>query len=72
MKKLSMFILGVLSGCIVGSALAILMAPDSGENIRNRISGYSHSIQEDVRHAALARRQELEQELNRLRKIRLT
>lgn len=38
MSKSSNFTLGVLTGAMVGAIVALLYAPDTGENTRNRLS----------------------------------
>lgn len=68
MKKLISFLLGLLSGAIVGGGLAILFAPTSGEATRQRIEeSYSH-VRNEVKSAALNKSNELKAELARLQK----
>jgi gas vesicle protein len=54
-------------GGIVGSSLAILLAPASGEEMRKQIEDYFKHIQEEVTRAADEKRAELEMQLSRLR-----
>jgi gas vesicle protein len=67
MRKLLMFMMGVLSGSVVGAALALLLTPAPGKELRSQVSGRFHSVQEEVRTAAAARRAELERQLQELR-----
>lgn len=70
MKKYSFFVLGTLIGGLVGTVLAMLFAPASGENLRLQISNYRQKTIDEVRSAALRRRAELEAELTKLRQPR--
>lgn len=62
------FIVGAILGSLVGASLAILLAPMSGQDLRNEISDRARSITEEVEMAAKARRAELEKQLEQLRK----
>lgn len=67
MRKFFSFFLGVFSGGLVGAATALLLAPAPGQDVRSQVTGRFQNIQEEVRSAAVARRTELERELERLR-----
>lgn len=67
MGKLTKFMGGVLGGAVVGAATALLLAPDSAENLRNRLRAEIAAIQEQARQAAEEQRRALEAELERLR-----
>jgi gas vesicle protein len=71
MRNLLMFMMGTLSGAVVGVALALLLTPASGEELRSQVSGRYHSVQDEVRAAAQTRRAELERQLQQLRAPRL-
>jgi gas vesicle protein len=62
------FVVGAILGSLVGASLAILLAPMSGQDLRNEISDRARSITEEVEMAAKARRAELEKQLEQLRK----
>lgn len=67
MRRFGNFLLGALIGGVVGAVTVLLMAPASGSETRGRISSCAHDIKEQVRQAALTRRQELQLELDSLR-----
>jgi gas vesicle protein len=72
MQKVVMFIFGAIIGGLVGSALALLLAPMSGNELRSEASGYSHQVKEEIVRAAALRRAELERELADLRREVIT
>ncbi len=59
MKKLANFILGTVMGALVGSTVAILLAPYSGEELRNEIASRATSFRDDVIAATENKRIEL-------------
>lgn len=67
MRKFGNFMLGAMLGGFVGSTLALLFAPASGERARTEIKGYFVNIIDEVNRAADEKRAELEMELQRLR-----
>ena len=67
MKKALSFLFGALLGGIVGGGLVLLFTPYSGENLRVEITNYTQRIAGEVRSAAQQKRQELEDQLNKLR-----
>ena len=67
MDKVLKFLGGVVLGSLIGASLALLFAPDSGENLRKQIQDEISGIQTDVMQAAKERRIELEQQLTELR-----
>ena len=67
MSRFTNFVVGVLLGGLTGSLLALLLTPSSGENLRNQMHETVIEVQEEVRHAAVARRTELEKQLAALR-----
>jgi gas vesicle protein len=58
-KQVINFIAGLLSGSIVGAAVVILLAPESGVETRRRITGKVHEIIDAGKQATVERRQEL-------------
>jgi len=67
MRKFGKFFLGALIGGLVGSSLALLLAPASGEETRREIDKYFKNLQAEVSRAADEKRAELEAQLAKLR-----
>ena len=67
MKKALSFLFGALLGGIIGGGLVLLFTPYSGENLRVEITNYTQRIAGEVQAAAKQKRQELEEQLNKLR-----
>ena len=70
MKSVTSFLSGLIFGILTGATLAILVAPESGEELRGQIRQRVETIQSEVSRAAQERRAELEQELAGLRRAR--
>lgn len=67
MQKALNLVLGLVLGGLVGSAVALLLTPMSGDELRMEVRDYSRQVRNDVEQAATARRVELERELANLR-----
>jgi gas vesicle protein len=67
-----MLLAGAMCGALVGSVTALLLAPASGMEVRQRIRGRVADIRADVIEAYETRRAQLEAELEALRKPRPT
>ena len=67
MNRLLSFLSGAVMGGLVGAAVAIILAPSSGEDLRLQMKDRAQQIQEEVKTAADERRAELEQQLEVLR-----
>lgn len=67
MRKMFGFLIGVVVGALVGSTVALLMAPESGERLRGGIRERGSAFLTDVRQAADSRRIELQSRLEELR-----
>ncbi len=67
MRKVTSLLLGALLGGLVGSSLALLFAPASGEETRKQIDDYFTNLQTEVQSAAEEKRVELEAQLKKLR-----
>jgi gas vesicle protein len=67
MQKALNFVLGMVLGALVGSALALLLTPMSGDELRMEMREYSRQVKDEVEQAANARRAELERELANMR-----
>jgi gas vesicle protein len=61
------FFIGILVGALVGSTVVLLIAPESGEHLRNKLRERGQNFLSDVRHAADSRRIELRSRLESLR-----
>ena len=67
MRQIFSFMMGIMVGALFGSAVALLLAPQSGERFRNQLRARGEIMVADVRHAAEARRTELTNRLETLR-----
>jgi len=61
------FLIGITVGGLVGSSIALLLAPDAGDNLRGQLRERGQNFFSDVRHAADERRIELRQRLEVMR-----
>jgi gas vesicle protein len=67
-NRIISFISGAAMGALVGSTLALLLTPASGEEIRTKMAEQVQRIQNEVKSATETRRIELESQLESLRK----
>ena len=67
MNRMFGFLIGVTVGGLVGSTIALLMAPDSGELLRYRLRERGQNFFYEVRQAADERKIELRQRLEDMR-----
>ena len=70
MRRMFGFLMGIFVGGLVGAAMALLLAPESGETLRNQIRERGQSFVNDIRHSADSRRIELRHRLDTLREPR--
>jgi len=63
MSKFSKFIMGAFWGAAIGSVIAVLYTPKSGEELRKELQEKSDLILTEVQKAAAQRQQELEEEI---------
>ncbi len=70
MRRMFGFLIGIFVGALVGSTVALLMAPESGENLRGKLRERGQSFMTDVQHAADSRKIELRSRLETLREPR--
>ncbi len=68
MAKVLNFLLGFITGGVVSSVVVTLLAPSSGSELRDHAKEYIQNIGDEVQKAREVRRQELQKELERLRK----
>jgi gas vesicle protein len=67
MKRMFGFLIGVVVGGLVGSTIALLLAPEAGEELRAQLRERGQSFFNEVRHAADERKIELRQKLDEMR-----
>lgn len=67
MRRMFGFLIGIFVGALVGSTVALLMAPESGESLRGMLRDRSNNFVSDVRNAADSRRIELQNRLESMR-----
>ena len=67
MRRMFGFLIGIFVGGVVGSTIALLMAPESGEHLRGEIRGRGQNFFSDVQQAADERKIELRQRLDAMR-----
>jgi gas vesicle protein len=67
MRRMFGFLIGVFVGGVVGSSIALLMAPESGEDLRLELRNRGQNLVNDIRHSADARRIELRNRLDSMR-----
>jgi gas vesicle protein len=61
------FLIGIVVGALVGSTVALLLTPESGEQLRGEIRERGNVFLADIRHAADSRRIELQSRFEELR-----
>lgn len=61
------FLIGITVGGLVGSTIALLMAPESGDDLRTMLRERGQNFFNAVRSAADERRIELRQQLEEMR-----
>lgn len=67
MRRMFGFLIGIFAGALVGGVMALLMAPESGENLRAQLRERGQGFMTDIRHSADSRRIELRHRLETLR-----
>lgn len=67
MRRMFGFLIGIAVGGLVGGTIALLMAPETGDELRSQLRERGQNFFADVRHAADERRIELRQRLETMR-----
>ncbi len=67
MRRIMSFMYGAMLGGLIGVTVGLLLAPSTGEEIRNQMKDRAQQIQLEVKNAAASRRAELEQQLAAMR-----
>lgn len=67
MRRMFGFLIGIVVGGLVGSTIALLMAPESGGELRHQLRARGQNFLGDIRQAADERKIELRQRLDMMR-----
>ncbi len=67
MHRIFSFLVGIIVGGMVGATVGIILAPASGEEMRTQLQDRTSRIRDEIKAVAVARRAELERELEALR-----
>jgi gas vesicle protein len=67
MRKMFGFLIGVFVGGLVGSTIALLLAPESGDELRSELRERGQNFIGEVRQAVDTRRIELKDRLESMR-----
>ena len=71
MRRMFGFLIGIVVGGLVGSTIALLLAPESGDELRSELRARGENFFSDVRQAADERKIELRQRLDAMRAPRM-
>ena len=72
MRRFMSFMAGSMCGALLGAVLALLLAPYSGEDLRQRTRDKVLGLRDELREAYDSRREQLEAELDSLRRSRVS
>lgn len=67
MRKMFGFLIGVFVGGLVGSTIALLLTPESGDELRSELRERGQKFMGEIRQAADTRRIELKDRLDSMR-----
>jgi gas vesicle protein len=67
MRRMFGFLIGIFIGALVGSTVALLLAPESGQGLRAEIRARGAGFLAEIRDAAAARREQMTERLQSLR-----
>lgn len=70
MRRMFGFLIGILAGGLVGAVLALLLAPEFGENLRSQLRDRGQGFMNEIRNSANSRRIELRHRLDAMREPR--
>ena len=71
MRRMFGFLIGIVVGGLVGSTIALLLAPESGDELRSELRARGENFFSDGRQAADERKIELRQRLDAMRAPRM-
>jgi gas vesicle protein len=66
MRKAMAFVFGAVLGGVLGGITALLLAPNSGDDLRSAINKNVNEIQIEIKEAAQKKREELESQLQEM------
>ena len=72
MRRFTNFVAGAFIGAVLGSLTAMLLAPTSGDRLREQVNSRLESIRSEMNTAYQARRAQLEAELDAMREGQTT
>jgi gas vesicle protein len=67
MRAVMAFLIGLITGALIGASTALLLTPYSGEEFRGMIGDRANEFSGEVQDAYAMRRAQLEAELEKLR-----
>jgi gas vesicle protein len=67
MRRMFGFLIGIFVGALVGSTVALLLAPDTGEKLRGELRERWQNFMNDIQLAADSRKIELRSRIESLR-----
>ena len=67
MRRMFGFLIGIFVGSLVGATIALLLAPESGEELRSQLRERGQGFMGEIKNAADTRRIELKDRLETLR-----
>ena len=67
MRRMFGFMMGIVVGGLIGSTIALLLTPGTGEKLRGEIRARGEVLVNDIRRAAEARRIDLTEQLESMR-----
>jgi len=70
MRRMFGFMIGIMVGALVGGTVALLLAPKSGDRLRNELRARGEGFVADIRKAAETRQIQLTDRLESLRASR--
>lgn len=71
MRRMFGFLIGIFVGWLVGSTIALLFAPSTGENLRGELRSRTTGFFGEIKAAADARRKQMEDQLAAMRAPRI-
>ena len=67
MRRMMSFMVGLVTGSLVGAAIGLLMTPYSGDDLQAELRARIERVQNEMKDAAQSRREEMEAQLEALK-----